>query len=387
MEAALKELTKLEKLTGDSSAKAKSASISDSLDSLLDSLRTARQLCVEDILPEDARINLSRIVESRKKDIDERQKEIYSSMSRLGKALEKKFTSTLPSYPNLFTSEESVAALERTVVLHFLRTGQFDTAQTLLEESNTDIPSVLREQFIDLHRILQALKDQDTGPALQWARENRDFLKSRASPLEFYLHRSQYVRLLLSSHPPDPRPALAYANSSMRMFYDHHEDEFKRLMACLAFLPLSRLKTSPYADLASPSLHWDLEPLFAKEYCASLGMSKQVPLNVVTEIGGGGALAKIEKGKRVMRERKSEWSQADELPIEIPVPSENRYHSIFTCPVSKEQSTESNPPMMMACGHVIARDSLQKLSKPGGRVKCPYCPTESQASAALPVYF
>ncbi|KAK0210699.1 CTLH/CRA C-terminal to lish motif domain-containing protein [Desarmillaria ectypa] len=361
MEAALKELTKLEKLTGDSSAKAKSASISDSLDSLLDSLHAARQLCIEGVLSEDARINLSRTVETRKKDIDERQKEIYSSMSRLGKALEKKFTSTLPSYPNLFTSEESVAALERTVVLHFLRTGQFDTAQTLLEESNTDIPSVLREQFIDLHRILQALKDQDTGPALQWARENRKFLKSRASPLEFYLHRSQYVRLLLSSHPPDARPALEYANSSMRMFYDHHEDEFKRLMACLAFLPLSRLKTSPYADLASPSLHWDLEPLFAKEYCASLGMSKQVPLKVVTEIGGGGALAKIEKGKRVMRERKSEWSQADELPIEIPVPSENRYHSIFTCPVSKEQSTESNPPVMMACGHVIAGDSLQKL--------------------------
>ncbi len=101
----------------------------------------------------------------------------------------------------------------------------------------------------------------------------------------------------------------------MRMFYDHHEDEFKRLMACLAFMPLSRLKTSPYADLASPSLHWDLEPLFAKEYCASLGMSKQVPLKVVTEIGGGGALAKIEKGKRVMRERKSEWSQTDELPV------------------------------------------------------------------------
>ncbi|KAK0240195.1 CTLH/CRA C-terminal to lish motif domain-containing protein [Armillaria nabsnona] len=336
MEAALKELTKLEKLTGDSSAKAKSASIFDSLDSLLDSLRAARQLCVEDVLPQNACVDLSRTVEARKKDIDERQKEIYSSMSRLGKALEKKFTGTLPSYPNLFTSEQSVAALERTVVLHFLRTGQFDTAQTLLEESNTDIPSALREQFIDLHRILQALKDQDTGPALQygfkWARENRDFLKSRASPLEFYLHRSQYVRLLLSSHPPDPRAALAYANSSMRMFYDHHEDEFKRLMACLAFMPLSRLKTSPYADLASPSLHWDLEPLFAKEYCASLGMSKQVPLKVVTEIGGGGALAKIEKGKRVMRERKSEWSQTDELPIEIPVPSENRYHSIFTLP-------------------------------------------------------
>ena len=161
--------------------------------------------------------------------------------------------------------------------------------------------------------------------------------------------------------------------------------EFKRLIGCVAYLPLSKLQTSPYADLASPSLHFDLEPLFAKEYCASLGMSRQVPLRVVGDIGGGGALARIEKGRKVMRERKSEWSQTDELPvcfllpacgvfsliarllqIEIPLPAENRYHSIFACPVSKEQATEQNPPMMITCGHVIAKDSLTKLSKPGG---------------------
>lgn len=219
-----------------------------------------------------------------------------------------------------------------------------------------------------------------------WVAKNRTFLRERASPLEFHLHRSQYIRLLLSSHPPDPLPAIEYAKTTMVPFYAENEDEFKRLTACIIYLPLSKLQTSPYADLASPSLHFDLEPLFAKEYCASLGMSRQVPLRVVGDIGGGGALARIEKGRKVMRERKSEWSQADELPvslpfsptlirtiikfavhqIEIPLPPENRYHSIFACPVSKEQSTEMNPPMMMGCGHVVTKDSLHKLSKPGG---------------------
>ncbi|RDB21319.1 Protein RMD5 A [Hypsizygus marmoreus] len=384
MEGPLKELAKLEKLTA---AKGNVASISDSLDAILFSLQDAKKLFTEHGVDNDTLRNLARTVELKKKEVDERQKEVYSSVSRLGKALDKKLSAPLPTYSNLFHAEGSLAALERTVALHFLRTGQFDTAETFLEESGIDIPPELRSQFVDLHQILKALRNQDIAPALEWARKNRTFLQSRSSPLEFYLHRSQYIRLLFSSHPPDPLPALSYANAALRPFYNEHEAEFKRLIGCVAYLPLSKLQTSPYADLASPSLHFDLEPLFAKEYCASLGMSRQVPLRVVGDIGGGGALARIEKGRKVMRERKSEWSQTDELPIEIPLLPENRYHSVFACPVSKEQATEQNPPMMMTCGHVIAKDSLHKLSKPGGRVKCPYCPTESQYGAALRVYF
>jgi hypothetical protein len=54
------------------------------------------------------------------------------------------------------------------------------------------------------------------------------------------------------------------------------------------------------------------------------------------------------------------------VQIEIPLNAENRYHSIFACPVSKEQATAQNPPMMLTCGHVVAKDSLAKLAKPQG---------------------
>jgi len=388
MEGPLKELAKLEKLTENVSAKGKSPSISDSLDSLLQSLLDVKDRLEAGTETEDTFGQLALTVEARKKEADERLKEVYSSLSRVGKALDKKFTNTLPSYPPLFASEASMAELERTIAIHFLRTGQFTTAETFIEESGLEISSELKSQFVDLYRILTDLRNQDISPALEWTMQNRSFLKSRSSPLEFYLHRSQYIRLLLVSEPPNQVAAISYANATLRPFYLEHPAEFQRLMACIMYLPESRLRTSPYADLASPSVHADLEPLFAKEYCASLGMSRQVPLRVVGDIGGGGALARIEKGRKVMRERKSEWSQTDELPIEIPLSAENRYHSIFACPVSKEQSTDQNPPMMMACGHVIAKESLHKLSKaPGARVKCPYCPTESLMSAALDVYF
>ncbi|KDQ61053.1 hypothetical protein JAAARDRAFT_32047 [Jaapia argillacea MUCL 33604] len=386
MEAPLKELAKLEQLTSKASS-SKGKSIPDSLDSLLQSLRDAKNRLEAGAASEDTLVNLAKTVDARKKDVDDRQKEIYNSLARMGKALDKKFTSSLPFYPPMFQSPEANQALENTIAVHFLRTGQFTAAAAFIEETGIDVRSELQTQFEDLHKILTALRYEDIAPALEWSVNHRDFLESRSSPLEFYLHRSQYLRLLLSSQPPNPLPALTYAKHNFRPFYSLYGTEINRLMSCTIYLPLPRLKLSPYADLASPSIQIELEPMFAKEYCASLGMSRQVPLRVVGDIGGGGALARIEKGRKLMRERKSEWSQSDELPIEIPLAPENRYHSIFSCPVSKEQSTEANPPMMMTCGHVITKDSLQKLSRPGGRVKCPYCPVESLISAALRVHF
>ena len=157
----------------------------------------------------------------------------------------------------------------------------------------------------------------------RWAKTHQSFLQSRSSPLEFYLHRSQYIRLLLSAHPPDPLPAISYANANLRPFYKEHGPEFKRLMTCIAFLPLSKLQNSIYRDLALPTLHFDLEPLFAKEYCASLGMSRQVPLRVVGDIGGGGAMAIIERARKVMGDRKGDWRQMDELPVRSQVSIRN----------------------------------------------------------------
>lgn len=37
--------------------------------------------------------------------------------------------------------------------------------------------------------------------------------------------------------------------------------------------------------------------------------------------------------------------------------------------------------MMMPCGHVIAKESLDRLAKTT-RFKCPYCPNESEARQA-----
>ncbi|KAI0030740.1 CTLH/CRA C-terminal to lish motif domain-containing protein [Vararia minispora EC-137] len=388
MDSALKELDKLDKLTSFSPAAAvKSKPIEASLDALLDTLRDYKTRLQAGTLSDAELKALPKLVEGRKKDIDARQQEIYGTLSRYGKALDKLFVNSLPTYQPLFASEEANDALEHVIAIHFLRTGRFATAQTFIEEFNVDISSELQSQFVELNRILCSLRSCDIGPALAWAKAHRDFLVSRSSPLEFYLHRSEYLRLLLSADFSAIAHATSYARTHFHQFYGTQETEIQRLMACLLYMPIERLKNSPYSELASDSIHTTLEPMFATEFSASLGMSKQVPLRVVGDIGGGGALARIEKGLSIMRSRKSEWSQTDELPIEVPLPPENRYHSVFACPVSKDQTTEQNPPMMMSCGHVISKDSLQKLGKAGGRVKCPYCPTESRMPNAVRMHF
>lgn len=82
-----------------------------------------------------------------------------------------------------------------------------------------------------------------------------------------------------------------------------------------AIIYAPNLAKSPYADLLSPMIHSELDTEFAKEYCASLRMSRQVPLRAVGDIGGGGALARIEKGKRIMQEKETNWDDVQELPV------------------------------------------------------------------------
>ena len=92
MEASLKELAKLEKLAASSAAgpsKGKSPSVDASLDALLQSLRETRAQIQAGAASTDTYAALQRRVEAAKKDVDDRQKEVYSSLARFGKTLDK----------------------------------------------------------------------------------------------------------------------------------------------------------------------------------------------------------------------------------------------------------------------------------------------------------
>ncbi len=55
----------------------------------------------------------------------------------------------------------------------------------------------------------------------------------------------------------------------------------------------------------------------------------------------------IVKLTSMIKDKSLEWTQQGEIAVTVPLLEKHLYHSIFVCPVSKEQCTSDNPPMML----------------------------------------
>lgn len=254
----------------------------------------------------------------------------------------------------------------------------------------------LQKKFTEMYHILDALRNQhNLSPAIAWARENTTELETRGSNLEFELSRLKFIELYtsaassatLSSDEHDltgPLTALQYAQSILPTFSKRYSREISNLMGSLAYS--AALDRSPYQTLfCNQHTYEDVCASFTREFCSMLGLSSVSPLYTAVTAGGI-ALPTLEKVERVMASSRGQWTSVNELPVETPLPPAMQFHSIFVCPVSKEQATDDNPPMMLTCGHVIARESMIAHSKGKTRMKCPYCPNECSPKDALRLY-
>ena len=319
----------------------------------------------------------------------------------------------MPSNDNDVLSSQP-ALINRAIAMHLLREGQFSVAsQFLIDAINNPLEDsgrmdidgedtvdldrslglgslkseALRKQFANMYHILHELKaNRYLAPAIAWAREHSDALETRGSNLEFELSRLQYVSLFtvgctrIDRHPLE---AMEYARREFAHFNVRYLKEIRQLAGALAFNP--NLTDSPYRQLFLDNDIWDhLANTFTREFCSLLGLSAESPLYIAATAGAI-ALPTLLKLQKFMKEKRMEWTTQQELPVEILLPPAYRFHSIFVCPVSKEQTTDENPPMMMPCGHVIAQETMSRMSK-GASFKCSYCPSESRPEQAKKLY-
>lgn len=309
------------------------------------------------------------------------QKELNIALSKYAKLLEKSFNPDISkAYRNVDFDPHIV---NQVIAGHFYRQGLFDIGDCFISEAREpESAAALKSPFLEMYQIVEAMKSQNLGPALNWAASNSDKLKQNGSDLVLRLHSMQFLEILEKGGRDE---ALEYARKHLTPFAKHNMAEFQKLMACLLWA--GRLDSSPYSALLSPT-NWDkLAEELTRQFCNLLGYSYESPLGVTIAAGVQG-LPPLLKFMNVMAGKKHEWQTMKQLPVPVELDREFQFHSIFVCPVSKEQSTEDNPPMLMSCGHVLCKQSITKMSKNSTKsFKCPYCPSDIEATQCRPLYF
>ncbi|KAM9795289.1 E3 ubiquitin-protein transferase RMND5B isoform 1-T1 [Neosynchiropus ocellatus] len=345
-------------------------------------------------------------------------KDIHGSVSKVGKAIDRNFDAEISAVvaETVWDTPERQKHLSETIVEHLYRQGMLSVAEDLCQESGVVIDMSMKQPFLELNRILEALRMQDLRPALEWAVTNRQRLLDLNSTLEFKLHRLYFISLL-SGGIGNQMQALQYARH-FQPFASQHQRGKKRddvtvrsnplsmndasvvelkpvvvvsadiqiLMGSLVYLRHG-IENSPYRSLLETNQWAEICNIFTRDACALLGLSVESPLSV-SFASGCMALPVLMNIKQVIEQRQCSgvWTHKDELPIEIDLGKKCWYHSVFACPILRQQTSESNPPMKLICGHVISRDALNKLTN-AGKLKCPYCPMEQNPSHAKQIYF
>ncbi|KAI1004161.1 hypothetical protein K3495_g4052 [Podosphaera aphanis] len=366
----------------------------DDVENVIKQLTKARETIAAD--PNSAPITLATLQNpliSGFEKVNESLNRVHKAYARYGRALEKNFPlKTLPDDLDVLTSETKL--INRAISMHLIREGQFSTARAFLsealvekkqekgkeKENVTETPDEkfsniseelkteeIQQAFLNMYSILEELKNRNLHPAIRWAQQNSSRLEKLGSSIEFELCKLQYLWLFhgteVNSLPDDENNgligALKYARANFPRHMVRFPKEAEQLVTALLYRP--NIESSPYRQLIKSESAWeDIYSSFVRDFCLLLGLSPSSPLYLACTAGAI-ALPTLLKLADIVREKKTEWTTQSELPVEITLPKSMLYHAIFVCPVSKEQSTEKNPPMVMPCGHVLAKESLRRI--------------------------
>ncbi|CEL93758.1 unnamed protein product [Vitrella brassicaformis CCMP3155] len=122
-----------------------------------------------------------------------------------------------------------------------------------------------------------------------------------------------------------------------------------------------------------------------EEETERIALPQQSPLSVAV-CAGMVALPRLMQFQDLMSngvagDRGQEWLTSHQIPIELDLGRPFHFHSHFTCPVTRTQTSSANPPVLLTCGHCISKACLDRISRTArAKFKCPICPQQMHAS-------
>ena len=341
-------------------------------------------------------------------------KVLHGAVGKLGKIVEKQFSTDI--YGALRPVQMDKRTLDRIVAEHLYYEGAFDVADAFAVEAGIADSAALKAPYVAMNAVLEQLKLRNLTPALEWAESNKAALRQHSSSsfsnatnasegsslhslppsaIEFDLHRLAFLQVLQLS---GQQAALTYARSTFPPFQRPFMKEIQHLMGALCLF--RRMNThqppkGPYAGMFNGNSErlWGQVLLdFQQQCCMLMGQTQNSPL-LVTTAAGAAALPTLLKLASVVSKTQptaaaEATEQGGEMAVEVPLGKEFVFHSIFACPVSREQSSAENPPMRLPCGHCLSKISVLRVAKSAIRsFKCPYCPREATMQQCMELKF
>jgi E3 ubiquitin-protein transferase RMND5 len=275
--------------------------------------------------------------------VKEEHKKFNHHLVKLGKSLDSSFSTEENSFEEF--KEFDINTLNELIGEHFYREGYSKIGEIFEMESKIKINEKYKKSFEEMYKVLECIMKNDLFYGLKWCQRNQ--LKS----LEFKFHQLIFIEFLKKK---EIKSAIQYARSNFGEFKMDHSKEIQYLMGSLTF---KDLESSPYSSLLSDVHFHSLVDSFKKECCSFIGKSFENPFYILVTVGSHSLPILL----KLLSFTKENVFQSNQMSTELFLDDEFIFHSVFTCPISKELS--SNPCILLPCCHVLSKKSVDKLLK------------------------
>jgi E3 ubiquitin-protein transferase RMND5 len=275
--------------------------------------------------------------------VKEEHKKFNSNLVKLGKSLDSSFHPMDEELKEFKTLDSKI--LNELIGEHFYREGYSKIGEIFEMESKIKIDEKYKKSFEEMYKVLECIMNNDLYYGLQWCQRNQ--LKS----LEFKFHQLIFIEFLKKK---EIKSAIQYARNNFNEFKGNHWSEIQYLMGSLTY---KNLESSPYSSLLEDIHFHSLVDSFKKECCSFIGKSFENPFYITITVGSHSLPILL----KLLSFTKENVFQSNQMSTELFLDDEFIFHSIFTCPISKELS--SNPCTLLPCCHVLSKKSVDKLLK------------------------